>query len=192
MADHHLIGDYLDALARRLPADAMEELADGLAETYRHHLSRGLDADRAARAAIAEFGAVDVVLAAFVRQSPGRRVALGLLYSGPTVGVCWAAALVAGHAWTWPVPAPLEAAVAATLLAVICCLVIAATSRRSYRRTRVSAAGGVGLIVLDAIVLSTVALAGVPLVWPMVVAVPASAARLALTARATARLLVQR
>ena len=192
MADHHLIGEYLDGLARRLPADAVDELADGLGETYRHHLSREPDPDGAARAAIAEFGAADVVVAAFVRESPGRRVALGLLYSGPTVGVCWAATLVAGHAGTWPVPASVKATVAATLLAAIACLVTAATSRRSYRRTRVTAAGGVGLIVLDVIVLGTVLLAGVPLVWPMVVAVPASLTRLALTARATARLLVHR
>ena len=192
MAEHRLIGEYLDDLARRLPADAVDELADGLTETYRHHLSSGLDTDRAAAAAIAEFGEADVVLAAFVRQSPGRRVALGLLYSGPTVGVCWAAALVAGHAWTWPVPAALKAMVGAVLLAVVCCLVTAATSRRSYRRTRVSALGGLGMIVLDSTVLTTVLLAGAPLVWPMLLAVPASATRLALTTRATARLLTQR
>ncbi len=192
MADHELIEEYLARLARQLPADAVDELADGLTETYRHHLSRGLDAQVAAAAAVTEFGEPDVVLAAFVRQSPGRRAALALLYSGPTVGACWAAALIAGHAWTWQLPAFLKATVAGTLLAVIGCLVTAATSRRSYRRTRVSAVGGIGLIVLDAIVLSTVLLAGVPLVWPMVLAVPASATRLALTARATARLLGQR
>jgi hypothetical protein len=192
MADHRLIGEYRARLARRLPADAVEELADGLTETYSHHLSRGLDADAAAAAAVAEFGEPDVVLAAFVGQSPGRRMAVALLYSGPAVGACWAATLVAGHAWTWPVPASLKATVGTTLLAVIGCLVTAATGRRSYRRTKVSVVGGLGLIVLDAIVLSTVLLTGVPLVWPMVVAVPASAARLALTTRATARLLVQR
>ena len=48
MAHHHLIEDYLATLRRRLPADAVDELADGLAETYQHHLWRGLDVDYAA------------------------------------------------------------------------------------------------------------------------------------------------
>ena len=79
MASHQLIDASLTALARRLPADAVDELADGLTETYQRHLSTGLDADAAAGAAITEFGDPDVVIAAFVRQAPGRRAARALL-----------------------------------------------------------------------------------------------------------------
>jgi hypothetical protein len=191
MADHHLIDDYLATLARRLPADAVDELADGLTETYRRHLSRGLDPDRAADVAIEEFGAPDLILAAFVRQSPGRRAALTMLYTGPVVGACWAAALIAGHAWTWPIPLPVKMAAGAILLAVISTLAVAATSRHSYRRTTISAIGALGLIVLDLSMLTAVLLAAVPFVWPMTLAIPASATRLALTTRATTRVLAQ-
>jgi hypothetical protein len=192
MAGHHLIDDYLAILARRLPADAVDELGDGLTETNRHYLARGLDPERAAQAAIAEFGAPDVVLAAFVRESPGRRAARALLVSGPVVGICWGAGLIAGHAWTSGIPLPVKVAAGATLLAVIVALAIAATSRHSYRRTKVSAIGGLGLILLDLTMLSAVVLAAVPIVWPMVLAIPASATRLALTSRAFTRLLLKR
>jgi hypothetical protein len=37
VAGHHLIDGYLAALARRLPTDAVDELA----ETYGRHLSSG-------------------------------------------------------------------------------------------------------------------------------------------------------
>ena len=53
MAEHDLIDDYLARLARHLPADAVAELADGLAETYDRHLGAGLAGDAAAAAAIA-------------------------------------------------------------------------------------------------------------------------------------------
>jgi hypothetical protein len=190
MAEHHLIDDYVATLARRLPADAVDELADGLTETYQHHVSRGLGPDRAAEVAINEFGAPDLILAAFVRQSPGRRAALTMLYTGPVVGGCWAATLIAGRAWTWPIPLMPKVAAGAILLAAISTLAVAATSRRSYRRTTISAIGGLGLIVLDLAMLTTVLFAAVPHVWPMILAIPASATRLALTTRATTRLLV--
>lgn len=185
----HLIDDYLSALAGRLPADAVEELADGLIETNQHHLAHGLDAEHAAQAAIAEFGAPDVVVAAFVHQSAGRRAARAMLVSGPAVGICWSASLIAGHAWTWAIPLPVKIGAGATLVAVVATLAIAATGRRSYRRTKISAIGGIGLILLDLTMLTAVLLAAVPIVWPMTLAIPASATRLALTTRAMPRLL---
>jgi len=192
MANHHLIDDYVTILAQRLPADTVDELADGLTETYQYHVSRGLDPDRAAEAAINEFGAPDLILTAFVRQSPGRRAALTMLYTGPVVGGCWAATLIAGHVWTWPIPLPVKVAAGAILLAAVSSLTIAASSRRSYRRTTVSAVGGLGLIVLDLAMLTAVLLLGAaPLVWPMVLAIPASATRVVLTTRIMTRLLVQ-
>jgi hypothetical protein len=191
MAEHHLIEDYVTTLRGRLPADAVDELADGLTETYRHHLSRGHDPDRAAQVAIDEFGAPDLILTAFVRQAPGRQAALTMLFTGPVVGGCWAATLIAGRAWTWPVPPTVKVTAGAILLAVISTLVVAATSRRSYRRTSVSAIAGLGLIALDLTMLTAVLLlAAVPLVWPMILAIPASATRVVLTTRTLTRLLV--
>ena len=187
MAEHHLIDDYVSYLGRRLPDDAVDELADGLTETYRCHLSRGLDPDCAADTAIAEFGAPEVILAAFVRESAGRRMARALLYTGPLVGCCWAASLVAGHAWAWPVPTPLKVAVGIVLIATIGMLAIAAGSQRSYRRTRISGVAGLGIVLVDATVLTTIVLAAAPLVWPMFLAIPASATRATLTARALSR-----
>jgi hypothetical protein len=184
VASHHLIDSYLSTLRRRLPAETADELADGLIETYRHQLAGNLPADVAARAAITEFGHPDLVTAAFIRQAPGRHLALVLLGIGPVVGTCWAAALIAAHAWTWPVPTPVRLAFGATLLASIAILVIAATSRRSYTRTRVAALGGFAVIALDAAMLGAVVLAAPVLVWPMAVAIPASVARFGLTVRA--------
>ena len=46
-----LIDSYLVALSADLPEAIVDELADGLDETYRYHLGQGLDPDAAARAA---------------------------------------------------------------------------------------------------------------------------------------------
>jgi len=191
MAGHHLIDAYLAALARRLPADAVDELADGLTETYLRHRSAGREPGAAAAAAIAEFGEPDVVLAAFVRQAPGRRVARVLMGSGPLVGLSWGAALVLGRAQSWPIPVAARAAFGTVLLAVIVMLVLAMTGRRSYRRTRMAAGAGLGLIGLDGAMLALMVLIAPPFVWPMALAVPASLTRMALTARAMPRLLAR-
>jgi len=189
VASHHLIDGYLAGLARRLPADAVDELADGLAETYLRHLSGGLDPDAAAGAALTEFREPDRVVAAFVRSAPGRRSARALLYSGPVVGSCWGTTLVVSHAWTWPVPAGPRLAFGLTLLAVVTGLAVAATGSRSYRRTRIAAAAGLGLIALDTAVLAAVALVAPPFAWPMALAIPASLTRITVTARFMPRLL---
>jgi hypothetical protein len=191
MASHHLIEQYLAELARRLPADAVDELADGLAETYRHHLSHSPDPNAAARSAIAEFGDPMTVTHAFTRQAPGRRLALMLLATGPAVGICWGVSLLLGRAWAWPIVAPVRLAFGLALLAVVATLVTAATSRHHYARPRVTAIGGVGLIALDTAMLGVVLLAAPTLVWPMAVAIPASLARIVLTARALPRVLVR-
>lgn len=104
MAGHELIAAQISVLADRLPASAVEELVDGLQETYEARLDELQDPDAAARAAIAEFGDADTVTAAFFRQSPWRRVAVALLISGPFMGVAWGLSLVSTHAWNWPVP----------------------------------------------------------------------------------------
>lgn len=183
MASHQLIDTYLADLAGRLPADAVEELADGLLETWHRHLDRGLTPAAAAHTAIAEFGTATQITDAFVTQATGRRTARMLLSTGPIVGACWCASLMAARAWTWPVPAAAAASFAITLLAVVACLVAAATSRHSYRRTRLGDLGAFGLVALDVAILAAVLLAAPVFVWPMALAVPASLCRVGITLR---------
>lgn len=188
MAGHPLIDDHLAVLAGRLPADAVDELADGLIETWQRHLAAGMSATEAARTAIAEFGTGDEITRAFVAQAPGRRTAVAMLATGPAVGACWATCLIAAEVWTWPIAAAAIATYGAALLTVVVALVVAATSRASYRRTRLGAAGGIGLMLLDATMIAAVLLAAPTLVWPMAVAIPASLARIGLTVRRLPRL----
>jgi hypothetical protein len=190
VASHQLIEDYLAGLARRLPTDTVDELSDGLAETWQHHLAAGLASTDAARAAIAEFGPLGDIADAFVRHAPGRRAALLLLASGPVVGASWGISLITARAWTWPIPTAAAVAFGSVLLVVVAALTSAATSRHSYRRTRLGAIGGLGLIVLDAAMLTAVALFTPALVWPMAAAIPASLIRIGLTARSLPKALV--
>jgi hypothetical protein len=190
MASHPLIDGYLATLANHLPAETVDELADGLAETYARHRQHGLPPDTAADAATAEFGAPDLVLAAFVQQAPGRRIARALLASGPAVGACWALTLVTGQAWSQSIPIPYRLTAGLVLLATVSALAVAATSRRSYRRTRWTAPAAGLLLTLDLVAITaTVAFAPAftGLTW---LAVTASLARIALTARVGVRLLV--
>jgi len=105
MAKSSLIEDYLAGLATELPAPIVAELADGLHETYLAHRRAGLADERAARQAVAEFGNPDVIVAAFLATHPARLAARTLLLTGPLVGVAWATAVLALHAWDWPIPA---------------------------------------------------------------------------------------
>jgi len=157
--------------------------------THQRRYAAVPDSVPAARAAIVEFGGADLIVAAFVVRSPGRRVARVLLGTGPAVGACWAATLVTGHAWTWPVPAPLRLAFGLGLLAVVATLAVAATGRRSYRRARLGAVACLALIAIDGAALTTVGLTAPMVGWPLALAVAASATRLALTARVVPRLL---
>jgi hypothetical protein len=156
MATSSVIDSYLAELARRLPAPIVEELSDGVQETYFHFRSAGLSDGQAARETLAEFGAADMVVASFAASSPSGRTSRLLLAIGPLVGACWAAVLLADRAWRWPIPALGRAAFGAALLAVIGTLIAAAVGRE-YRATRRTAiAGCLGLLVLDAIMLGTV------------------------------------
>ncbi|MGS2619882.1 hypothetical protein ACVCAH_36210 [Micromonospora sp. LZ34] len=106
--------------------------------------------------AIAEFGSLNQITAAFVSQSPSRRAARRLLATGPLVGLCWGATLVAAHAWNWPVPQPAAALLGIALLAVVATLITSATSRHSYRRARLGDAGGLGLVALDVVMVAAI------------------------------------
>jgi hypothetical protein len=122
-----LINDYVAGLHRRLPAAVADEAADGLIETYEHHLAARSGEQAAAHAAVAEFGDLALVVGEFTRQAPGRRAARMLLATGPVVGACWAAALILSRAWTWPVPGAVRLSFGATLLLAVMTLAVAAT-----------------------------------------------------------------
>ncbi|MEZ0077198.1 hypothetical protein ABH927_006582 [Planotetraspora sp. GP83] len=152
MASHKLIDRHLQALAERLPAPMAEELADGLTEAYENQLDRLGDPDAAARAALADFGDVDTITAAFVRVSPGRGTALRLLSAGPVVGLSWGAALIAGQAWRWPVPLAPRLIFGSLLALAGLTLFVAVRERHCYRTVRLAAlTGASGLVILDAV-----------------------------------------
>jgi hypothetical protein len=182
MPQASLITDYLSVLSAQLPAPLVEELADGLDETHQHYLTQGLTPDAAASAAVAEFGEPQVIVAAFTRLSPARHAARRLLATGPVVGGCWAAALITGRAWTWPVPATVLLLIGVALITVIGLLAAAAFGRRYLSARRAGAVACVGITVLDGIMLITAVLAIPVLVWPVILAAAASIARLTFTA----------
>ena len=148
-----LINDYVTGLHQWLPAGAADEAADGLIETYAHHLATGSGDQAAAHAAVAEFGDLALEIGEFTRQ-----------------GACWAAALILSHAWTWPVPGAARLSFGAVLLLAIMTLAVAATSRRSYRRTRFTAAASPVIILLDATAVTAVKLAAPALTWVLGIA----------------------
>jgi hypothetical protein len=182
MSQPRLISSYLATLAAQLPASIVEELADGLAETHQSYLRQGLDPDRAAEAAVAEFGAADAIVAGFAQVNPARRAARRLLGAGPAVGACWLAALLTSRALAVPRPAGILAA--AALAATIALLATSALGTRYRVTARAGAAGLIGVIALDALLIIGVPAAGASLTWVMAVAMAASALRLSFAARA--------
>ena len=184
MSQASLIRDYLSVLSAQLPAPLVEELADGLDETQQHYLAQGLTPDAAAGAAVAEFGEPQVIVAAFIRLSPARHAARRLLAAGPVVGGSWAAALITGRAWTWPVPATVRLLFGAVLITVIGLLTAAAFGQRYLSARRAGAVACMGITVLDGVMLIAVVFAIPVLIWPVILAAAASAARLTFSARA--------
>jgi hypothetical protein len=179
-----LIEDYRAAVSGQLPASIVDELADGLAETYDSYLDQGLSPDAAARAAVAEFGEPALVIASFTRASPARRIARRLLMTGPVVGACWGAVLVAGRAWTWPVPIAVRVLLGMTLAGAVALLAAAAVLPR-YRPARCAAtAACAGLTAVDVAAVAAVTVLARHAPWPVLLAVPASASRIAFTTRA--------
>jgi hypothetical protein len=182
MSQSRLISRYLADLAAELPASIVEELADGLTETHRAYLRQGLAPERAAAAAVAEFGEPRAIVAGFARVNPARRAARRLLGIGPAVGACWAAVLLTSRPWAVPLPARLLTGLA--LAAVIGLLAAAALGNRYRRAARTGAAGFCGVIALDTVLILSVTLAGAPLTWLLAVAIAASAGRISFAARA--------
>ncbi len=184
MAEHSLIRRYNDVLLAELPAQLAEEVADGLAEANAKYLRQGLSADDAALATVAEFGDARAVAYAFTRASPARRIARRLMVSGPVVGGCWAAALVTGRAWEWPVPGAVRLLLGATLVASVIILLTAAHVRRYRAARNAGLAGCAGLVAIDLSAITAVLAAGPGIRWLVALAVCASVSRLILVARA--------
>jgi hypothetical protein len=108
--DRDAVADYLAAVAAQLPgppsarAAVTDELRDGLMEALETHHARGCSPQEATVAAIAEFGDPDTVAAAFgpeLGAVQARRVAVGLLVTGPLVGLTWIAAVVVNALPPW-------------------------------------------------------------------------------------------
>ncbi len=184
MSEPRLISSYLAVLAAELPASIVEELADGLAETHRAYLRQGLAPEFAAESAVAEFGEPRAILAGFARVNPARHAARRLLGIGPAVGACWAAALLTSRSWAGSVPLPARLLVGLALAAIIGLLATAALGSRYRRAARTGAAGFLGVIALDAVLIIGATLAGAPLTWLMAAAMAASAGRISVAARA--------
>jgi hypothetical protein len=187
MAEPRVIRNYLATLDARLPTDIVEELADGLKETYRHYLAAGLDQQSAAHAALAEFGDAEEIAAAFTRSAPARRAARALLGAGPVVGGCWAAALIDARAWTWPVPALIPLIIGAGLVVVIALLVTAAFSGRYRTSRRAASIALIGVVLLDVTLPGTLVAPDLLRGWPLLLAAGLSLARAVFAARAWQR-----
>lgn len=185
MAQSRVIGGYLAELSAQLPALIVAELADGLDQTHRRYLGQGLSADAAADAAVSEFGEPQVVIAAFTGASPARRAARRLLVTGPLVGACWGTALIIDRAWTWTWPAPIGGLIVLgmVLITVISLLAAAAFGSRYRSVGRAGAAGCLGITALDVTMLAVIMLTAPTVIWPVIVAVSASVARLTFTTR---------
>jgi hypothetical protein len=193
MASHALIDAHLATLRRRrLPSGAVDELADGLIETYDQRLQDGLDPDRAAATAVTEFGTVDEISKAFGRHSPGHRAAVTLLTTGPIVGGCWVASFIAWRSWTWPHAGAAAVIFAGGLVFTVALLEAARLFYRNYAKTRTaSLAGIIGAIGFDAAMLATITAVAPTFVWPIVFAASASLARIGFTIRALSAVLAR-
>jgi hypothetical protein len=182
-----LIRGSLAGLAARLPAAFVEELADGLTETYRFYLSRELPPEAAAAAAVAEFGPAEEIAAGFVQVNPARHAARRLLGMGPVVGACWVAALLtsrAGRGWAaWITPGPAWAVAGLALTGLIGLLAVAALGGRYRLAAATGVAGCLGFAALDAALIIGAAFLLAPVGWITAAAMAASFARIAVTAR---------
>lgn len=188
MAEPRLIRDYLADLGERLPADIVEELADGLDETYRRHLAAGLDPQAAAHAAFAEFGATATITAAFTATAPARRTARTVLRAGPVVGAAWTVALISSRAWDWTVPAAVPLAFGVTLVAVITLLITAALCNRYQAARRAAGTALIGLMTLDVALPCALFLPNLLHSLPMILASTLSLARAAFAINALRRI----
>ena len=217
------VADYLSAVAAQLPGPpsarvaVTDELRDGLIEALDTHQGHGCSQAEATAAAIAEFGDPDTVAAAFgpeLGAVQARRVALGLLVTGPLVGLAWIAAVAVNALppWRHQLTGPWLALPLAGLALAVACpalgLTVAVTgrlgrrlgggfARRAALPLAAAAVAGLAAVLADLTLLAilgdqALATPG-PLVWaPVIVAVGASLTRITLAGRAARRCLVTR
>jgi HAAS len=217
------VADYLAAVAEQLRGPAAdrvlitEELRDGLLEAVEAYQVQGCSAQEAAAAAITEFGDPRMVAEAFgpeLAAVQARRVALGLLVTGPLVGLAWIAAVAANALppWRHQLTGPwLALPLVGLALAVACpalVLTVAATGRLGRRLggglarrpalpPTAAALAGLAAVLADLTLLAilgsqTLASPGSLLWAPVVVAAGASLTRLSLAGRAARRCLATR
>jgi hypothetical protein len=221
-ASRDAVVDYLAAVTTQLigppsaRAAVTDELRDGLLEALKAHQARGCSQAEATAAVIAEFGDPNTVAAAFgpeLGALQARRVAVGLLATGPLVGLTWIATVVVNALppWRHQLIGPwlalplvgLALAVAGPALG----LTVAATGRLGRRLSRVvhratlpptaAAVAALAAVVADLTMLGI--LTGHTLtspgsyVWaPVIVAASASLTRVTLAGRAARRCLAIR
>ena len=123
------------------------------------------------------------IAAEFTRTHPARHAARKLLTVGPVVGSCWAAALITGRAWTWPVPVISAIAPGLALITVVELLAVAAFGCRYRATARTGTAGCVGTVALDTSLIVGVAVADPAITWAVITAMTPSAIRAGLSAR---------
>ena len=217
-----VVAHYLAAVTTQLTgppaarAAVTDELRDGLLEALEAHQARGCSQTEATAAVIAGFGDPRMVAAAFgpeLGAVQARRVALGLLVTGPLVGLAWIAAVVVSALppWRHQLIGPwlalplvgLALAVAGPALG----LTVAATGRLGRRLSRVvhratlpptaAAVAALAAVVADLTLLGIIAGHALTspgsLVWvPVIVAASASLTRVTLAGRAARRCLASR
>lgn len=218
-ADRDAVEGYLAAVAARLTGPAAvraaiaDELRDGLLEALAAEWARGCSHQQAARAAIEEFGDPRTVAAAFAPELgavQARRAALGLLVTGPLVGLAWIAAVAVNalppwrHELTGPWLALPLVGLALVVAGPALGLTVATTGRLGGRLGRratfppaAAAVAGLAAVAADltllAIVTGQALTSPAPQVWgPLVLAAAASLTRGALAGRAARRCLAAR
>jgi HAAS domain-containing protein len=217
------VADYLATVSDQLTgpvaarARIIDELRDGLLEALETHQGPGCSQAEATAAAIAEFGDPATVAAAFgpeLGAVQARRVALGLLTTGPLVGLSWITVVAVNtlppwrHQLTGPWLALPLVGLALAVAGPALGLTVAATGRLSRRLgggfagraalpLAAAAVAGLAAVLAD---LTLLAILGGQLlanpgsnVWaPIIVAAGASLTRITLAGWATGRCLATR
>lgn len=139
------VGAHVAELDRALRGPAavkrsmIAEVRDGLADAVADHRDRGLDPERAAAAAVRDFGPVREVaplLQEELTARQGRRTALLLLVTFPATLLAWDALWMTGHGWSTPPSAAVTALARAVdvltvLIAAAALVLLLATFRES-------------------------------------------------------------
>ena len=217
------LAEYLATVSAWLPGPStarttiIDELRDGLLEALEAHRGQGRSPEEATAAAIADFGDPRMVAAAFAPElaaAQARRVALGLLATGPLIGLAWIAAVAVNALppWHHQLTGPWLALPLVGLALAVACpalgLTVAATGRlgrqfggglgrRPALPPTAAAVAGVAAMLADMTLLAilggqTLASSRSPVWAPVIVAAGASLARITLTGRAARRCLATR